>query len=87
MINFKNCSAEEVADVEAGLRRDGYRLVSKTLDKDLKPGEYIKSSYTGSEKKIRWTLRIKTKPPIFELPVGDRKGAIYAFPRSNGNLR
>ncbi len=75
MIDFKNCSDEELAGVETRLRRDGYRLVSKTLDKDLKMGEYIKSSYTGSENKIRWALRIKSRQPGPRLPVGDPKGS------------
>ncbi len=74
MINFKNCGAEELAGVEASLRKDGYRLVSKTLDEDLKPGEYIKNSYIGSEDKIRWTLRIKSKQLGSKPPAWDPRG-------------
>lgn len=60
-IQIKTCSDAELPKVEADLRAKGYRLVNKTNEKDLAPGEYIKSSFTGSEQSFAgpkmWTVR------------------------------
>lgn len=61
----RECSDAELPQVEAELRAKGYRLVQKTNEKDLLPGEYIKSSFTGSEHPFEapkmWTLRWRIK--------------------------
>ena len=40
----RGLNTRELATVESWLQRDGYRLVAKTAEKDLLPGEYIKRS-------------------------------------------
>ncbi len=55
------CNDAELPKVEADLRAKGCRLVNKANEKDLAPGEYIKSSFTGSEQSFEgskmWTVR------------------------------
>lgn len=58
-------SDDKLPKVEVDLRAKGYRLVNKTNEKDLAPREYIKSSFTGSEKSFEgpkmWTVRWRVK--------------------------
>ena len=44
------CSDTEVATIESKWRSEGFRLVSKTNEKNLLPMEYIKTSHYGTEK-------------------------------------
>ena len=43
----KQCTDTEVFIVETQWQSEGFRLVSKTNDKDLLPHEYLKTSYRG----------------------------------------
>lgn len=49
-VRSRQCSETEVASFEADLRAKGMRLSSKTNEKDLLPGEYIRRVHTGSAK-------------------------------------
>jgi hypothetical protein len=64
-IQNETCNDAELPKVEAALRARGYRPVNKTNEKDLLPGEYIKSSFTGSEQSFEgpkmWTVRWRIK--------------------------
>lgn len=59
------CSDADLPKVEADLRAKGYRLVNKSDEKDLAPGEYMKSSFTGSEQSVAgpkmWKVRWRVK--------------------------
>jgi hypothetical protein len=61
----QQCSDAELPKVEDDLRAKGYRLVNKTNEKDLAPGEYIKSSFTGLRQSFAgpkmWTVRWRVK--------------------------
>ncbi len=64
-IQIRTCSDSELPSIEQSLMAQGYYPVAKTNEKDLHPGEYMKSSYSGSVESFdgqrMWTVRICTQ--------------------------
>ena len=56
----KSCDDSELQSIEESLRAQGFRLTSKSNEKELMPFEYMKTSYHGSEESFhgprRWTV-------------------------------